>query len=188
VTWLLKYLDWILITAIGVVCVLLGIQTVRLANANARADKIAAEHQTAVAQAEKERADASERYRRLEQEKAAALSALQAKLKEEENARHAADLRAAAARSMLDDAETRYLAEQARRAAADPGSACRIDGESLAMFRELRRETDAAAGESSSEADKYAGRLNRLQDYVRDVCLSAPAAAALDDGVGLANR
>lgn len=151
--------------------------TAKLRTAEAATRAVEIEHQRQVAAAAFERAEASERYRKLEQDNAVTIAGLQLKLREEENARRAADLRADSARVMLDDAEARYLAEQARRAAADPAAACRIDGETSAMQRELRRETDAAAGESASEADKYAGKLIRLQDYVRDVCLRRPAAS-----------
>jgi hypothetical protein len=164
--------------------------TAKLRTAEAATRAVEIEHQRLVAAAEFERAEQSERYRKLEQDNATRIAALQKEVNDERGARDLAELRLAESGRVLHDAETRYLAEQARRAAADPAAAGRIDGESVAMFQQLRRETDDAAGESASEADRYAGKLNRLQDYVRDVCLrrSAPAAAALDDGVGLANR
>ena len=147
-----------------------------LAKSKAETQTIVAEHERQVAAAEAQRAEQVERFRKLEEANAATVADLQAKVKGEQDARHAADVRADRARVMYVDAEARYVAQQAGRAADDPAAACRINGETIAMFRQLHAESDEFAGEASGAADDAAGKLARLQDYVRDVCLRRSAA------------
>lgn len=135
------------------------------------------EHNRQVAAADEAALEQSEKYRAFEQATNATITDLLKKLRGESDARRAADLRAESARVLRDDAESRYLASQASRAAADPAAAGRIDGESIAMLRELRAEVDGLAGESATAADDAAGKLNRLQDYVNDVCLRTVTAS-----------
>ena len=138
-------------------------------------DQIEVQHQRLVGQAQFERAEQSERYRKLEAERDAEIAGLRKEIADERQRRKDSDARADIARIMYDDTETRYLAEQADRAAKNPGSACRINDETVAMFRELRRETDAVAGESSKAADDIAGQLIGLQEYVLRACTNPVA-------------
>lgn len=142
----------------------------RITAAEAATRKVEIEHARQVAAANFERAEQSERYRALEADRDKAIADLQAKLKGERDERAKADARAAVAGQLRDAAETRYLAEQARRATEDPAAASRIDGETIAMFRELRRETDGLAEEASGAADDLRDQVIGLQAYVLGAC------------------
>lgn len=146
----------------------------RLSKAEKDLYSVQLEHTRQVAAARFAETQASESYRRLEQDNGKTIASLQSKVAtlELKNAKLALDLSESA--DSVRDATARYLAAQAAAAARDPASAGRIAGETGTLLGQLHAETDRLAEESAKAADACAGRLGLLQDYVRDVCLRRP--------------
>lgn len=133
-------------------------------------DDVVSQHAAQVAAAAAAEAAQQAKYREIEAARDAEILTLQLTIQKASDERKAADARAFASRRLLDSAETRYLAAQASRAAANPASACRINDESVAMFRELHRQSDELAGETGAEADRVRDTVIGLRAYVTNVC------------------
>lgn len=134
-------------------------------------DRVVNEHNKQVAAADRERAELTEKNRRVEAERDEANRKLDEERKARDEERRNRVAAAADAQRMRDNAATDYLARQADRASKDAASSERIAAETIAMFRQLHRESDEAAGESAGEADRISDQLIGLQKYVEQICL-----------------
>lgn len=123
-----------------------------------------AKYQTLVAKVEQDRADAQARERAKERERFKQREIIE----RNDDARTQSYRRALAAARVDGDRLRELLAVYASGTGSDPAAACKPDGRA-AVLADLLGEADRLAEESAGAADRYAGQVRGLQDYINRV-------------------